>query len=169
MSELLDLSKHFQRLSLHLPNNIAPLVLRDYQKGDVFAIDIRADEDPDLPYLLTVIDAGCCDGDIVAYTATVNDNIIASGGFEAPWKGRLNAWMVTSQKASLYKFQISRLCRYILNRYESTPSLLRIDGFIRKGDQQAARWANHLGFTARPHLQNLDNGVRIFHVYTKAV
>jgi hypothetical protein len=76
-----------------------------------------------------------------AWTAMVDGEPIACGGFHYPWKGRAQAWAVLSKAAGAHMVALTRA---VLRGMRACPAA-RIEAHVNAAFEAGSRWAEMLG------------------------
>ncbi|WP_459853884.1 hypothetical protein [Dongia sp. agr-C8] len=125
----------------YAPHHLQRLALQPHQEHLGVALRERG-------WAERVSDAGPC------WTALVDREPIACGGFQECWEGRAIAWAILGAEAGRHMLALTRAARRGLRRHPA----VRIEAQALMGFAPAARWAELLGFMPEGVLRQFHQG-----------
>jgi len=126
---------------------VSNLVIREYQPGDIAAMDLRwiyKNEDDVVERTENVIRSD----NAHAHTIVKFGKPIAVVGGDLLWKGVAQIWSVSSPEIEKYPVFYTRTSRMFLRLYHDLFGIRRYQCAVRCDFKSGQRWAEALGFTS---------------------
>jgi hypothetical protein len=100
-----------------------------------------------------------------AYSAVVNDRVVACAGIVIPWPGMGSCWATFGEEAAKYPIWLTRTCRRIIADVVRCCGVRRLEAVVLQENLRNREWLELLGFdpegrVARMYTSDQRNVVR---------